>query len=211
MPEFPAIPELESKGDFTAGYNQADPYVIDRSGAYNSITVTNKLTIDVGDEDIVLVTNNLSVKGSGKLTVNRTGTGKLILYVLDTLELANSGSINKDGDCHSVEIYYAGSNELNITGNAKLHGSIFAKDANIAISGSAGITGNIVTSGSTVALNGNTQAKSGAVYAPNANLIISGSSKLTGIAVVQSIKLSGSTSIIQDNSIGFDFLEQLAW
>jgi hypothetical protein len=208
LPQFPAIPELTSKGDLVVRKNQADS--IDESGAYNSITVNDKLTINIRDEDIVIVTNTLAVKGKGSIIVNKAGTGKLILYVIDTIEVAGNGYVNNDGDYNSLVIYYAGSSEISLKGNAMLCGNIFIKDADADISGNAEVKGHIVTGGNRVTIAGNGTV-TGAVYVPNGKLNMSGNSKVKSIAVARSIELSGSASIIQESSIHLDFFNELAW
>jgi len=211
LPVFPATPELASKGDFVAGWWPAGPHVMNESGAYDSITVNNQLTVNIGEEDVRIAARNLSVKGSGSITVNRTGSGRLILYVSEKIEVAGSGSINKNGDSGSVVIYYAGNGGVDFGGSTKIAGSVFAKNANVTISGSGGITGHIVTGGSNVNVTGNAEANARVIYAPNADLSISGSGRLKGVAVARSIQLSGAARIICDASIDLDFFKQLVW
>lgn len=211
LPIFPATPELEDKGDFTAGWWPTGPFTISESGAYGGINVQSQLAVNIGDEDVVLVTKDLSVTGSGKITVNRTGTGRLILYVTDKLDVSGSGSINKDGNYDGVEIFYSGSGELNFGGSTKISGSLFAKDANMEIGGSGGVTGHIVTGGSSVEVTGNANANTRVVYAPNAVLTLSASGQLKGAAIARSINLSGAAKIAWEDVISIDFFENLAW
>ena len=211
LPIFPAIPVLPDKGDFTAGWWPAGPFTISESGAYDSINVQSQLTVNVGDEDVVLVTKDLSVTGNGKIIVDRTGTGRLILYVTDKLDVSGSGSINKDGNYDSVEIFYSGSDELNFGGSTKISGSLFAKDANMEIGGSGGIMGHIVTGGSSVKVTGNANANARVVYAPNAVLTLTGSGQLKGDAIARSIHLSGAAKITWDDAISIDFFKNLDW
>lgn len=129
----------------------------------------------------------------------------------DKLIVSGSGSINKDGNYDSVELFYSGSGSLNFGGSTKISGSLFVKDANMEIGGSGGITGHIVTGGSIVTVTGNVNASTRVVYAPKAVLTLSGSSQLKGIAIARIINLSGSAKITYDNAISIDFFKDLDW
>ena len=211
LPKFPEFPDLEDKGDLTAGWKSDVPCVIEKSGSYGNIDVTNKLTVNVGEEDIKIVADNLSVTGSGRILINRTGGGRLILYVADRLELANSGKINPEGSPEDVFLYYAGDEALNFGGSTSVNGSLFAEKADVVLTGSGGITGHIVTGGNTVNLSGNAQADAGVIYAPQATLTVSGSGGIRGAVIVRSLELSGSALIQYDDSMDPGFFEQLDW
>src|SRR5699024_9537845 len=119
---------------------------------FDKIDVTNELTINVGEKDIEIVVNNLLVSGSGRIVVNRTGKGRLLLYVTDQLKLSGSGEINPSGSYDDVYAFHIGAGPIQFDGNALFNGSIFTKDADIALSGSGSITGHIITGGDSVNL-----------------------------------------------------------
>ncbi len=211
LPQFPGFPALEGKEDLVAGWQSEDSCVINESGAYGNIDVTNELTINVGDEDIEVVADNLSVTGSGRILVNRTGSGRLILYVIDGFELANNGKINPDGSYDDVFLYYAGGEALDFGGSTVWNGSLFAEKADVTLGGSGGMTGPIVTGGNTVNLSGNGQIDAGVFYAPNAVLKVTGSGSIRGVVISRNLELSGSARIRHNDSMDLEFFEQLNW
>lgn len=206
MLKFPAIPELPAKGDLNAGWWPAGPHTVSESGCYGVIDVTNSLTVNVGNEDIHIVADKLSVTGSGSIAVNRTGTGRLILHIRDEVQLAGSCSVNKDGDSNALILYYSGGNALNLDGTVSFTGNLFAEKSNIVIGGSASVKGHLVTGGSKIDIAGNAEVDSGAIYAPNAALSLSGSGKIKGMAVAGSITMVGNARIIYDNSIYLNWI-----
>jgi hypothetical protein len=126
-------------------FNPEGGFRINENGQYGSINVTNNLTVDIGDEDRIIRTGSLNVD-SGDIILNRTGNGKLILYVENSLAITGDGTINQGGNYNSIIIYYKGS-ELNVGGNTAVVASLYAQTASITISNSAGITGHIITGG----------------------------------------------------------------
>lgn len=201
-PQFPEIPvDLEYRGDLIVRLSPQTPYIIDNSGSYGNIKVYGLLTINVGEEDIKIVTDNLTVTGNGRIVVNRTGEGRLLLYVKDKMEIGGNDGINKNGNYNDVILYYSGSETLNFKGNNKITGSLYVKDSDIIMSGSASISGHIVTGGSNVVVSGNAEIDAGLFYAPNADLSLSGGGKIRGVTVAKSIHLSGNSLIICDGSM----------
>jgi hypothetical protein len=211
LPKFPEFPVLPYKGELTAAWDPPGPYVINESGAYDSITVENLLTVEIGDEDILIVVNDLSITGSGQLVVNKNGSGRLILYVAESLEITGGAKINDNGDYNNVVIYYSGSKELVYENNSKLYGSIYVSRAGIHIGGSWGITGHIISGGNYVKVTGNSRAHVRAIYAPNASLFLEGSGEISGIAVAKNITLTGNSHIYYSSTIDTRFFEEQIW
>lgn len=213
MPEFPEFPDLPSKGIMEAGWRHIPPggFQISESGLYTKINVLNELTINIGEEDLLIRTENLSVTGDGKIRVNRTGRGRLILYVEDTFNIAGSGKINTNGHYNDVVMYYAGSGVPSIDGSTEFVGSIYALNSDFTITGSGGIFGHIVTGGNTVNVSGDAEANVRAIYAPHADLTVEGSGKIKGAVIAQSIKVLGNGRIFYDDSINMEFFELLDW
>jgi len=201
LPEFPEFPDPMDKGDLVAGWRPEGSHIIEESGTYGMIDVTNELTVNVGEEDVEIVADRLSVTGNGRILVNRTGNGRLILYVAERLELAGSGKINPDGGYDDVCLYYAGEEALTFGGSTVWTGSLFAEKADVILSGSGAVTGHIVTGGNTVHLSGNGRIDAGVLYAPNAILRVTGSGSIRGVVIVHNLELSGSARIRYDDSI----------
>ena len=211
QPKFPEFPRLSDRGDIKAGWQSGDSSVIEESGAYDKIEVTKELTVNVGEKDVEAVAGDLSVTGKGCIRVHRTGKGRLILYVKEELNLANSGRINPEGSSDDIFLYYAGDKDLDFGGSTSVNGSLFSKKANLSLSGSGSLTGSAVIGGRKARISGHAQMADGVLYAPDADLMVSGSGRIRGTAVGKSLELSGSAGIRYDSSIDTKFLKQLKW
>jgi|GEM_PF-2961109 len=213
LPAFPDFPTFSPIGRIDAGWYPipAGGHRISENGQYSSINVTNQLTIDIGNEDRIIRTGSLSVTGSGKIILNRSGTGRLRLYVDDTLVLSGSSTINEGGDIDSMVLYYAGSDQLDFGGNTKIVASLYAQNASLNINGSGGIQGHIITGGSTMGVNGNSRANTRILYAPNASLQLTGSSQIEGAVVANDIKVLGNSRIYYNNNMSMTLFDLLNW
>lgn len=202
LPPFPDFPEdLSWRGSFTVGWNPSPPYHIYEDGEYDSITVKSELVIHVGDEDRILRVNSLEVSGSGKITLNRTGKGRLYLYVNDNFNITNGATINNDGDPGDIFIYYKGNSPVNPSGSTKIVGCLYAEKADIVISESGGITGHIITGGENVSIIGDAEANVRALYAPLARIVVANGARFRGALVCDSLTVTGNSRVIYDNSI----------
>ena len=200
LPDFPVFPsDLPYRG-----YIKADHYHIYHDGCYSNITVHDELIVHIGDQDRIIVTDELIIKGSGKITLNRTGKGKLYLYVKNELEIKGSSTVNNDGQPSDVILYYKG-NEIKVGGSTRFVGCAYLEKANIEIVGSAGITGHIITGGNYVKITGASDAHVRAIYAPKAHVEISGSGSLKGALICTTFEAVGNCTITFDNSIMENF------
>ncbi|HPE70453.1 MAG TPA: hypothetical protein PLF96_14130, partial [Thermotogota bacterium] len=99
---FPDVPEgLPEKDNIDAGWSPPPGgFVIppDGSGHYDSIRVQNELTVQVGDNDLVLDIDSLEIPNNGKFQVERNGTGRLFLFVNDSFSLTGSSKISGDAE-----------------------------------------------------------------------------------------------------------------
>lgn len=201
LPPFPEFPDdLPWCGSFTAGWNPSPPYHIYEDGDYDNITVKSELIIHIGDEDRILKVNNLEVSGSGKITLDKTGKGRLYLYISNSIILTNGATINNNGDPGDIYAYYKGSSPVNPSGSARFVGCIYAQKANVAIEGSGGITGHIITGGNSVSITGNAEANVRALYAPFATVTVERGAMFRGMLVCDSLTATGNSRIIFDNS-----------
>lgn len=208
LPPFPEFPEnLPWRGSFTAGWSPNPPYHIYENGEYDSITVKSELIIHVGDEDRILRMKSLEVIGSGKISLNRTGKGRLYLYISDNIEIANGGTVNNDGDPRDIFIYYKGSSPVNPGGSTKIVGCLYAEKSDIVIERSGGITGHIITGGRNVSITGAAEANVRALYAPFAKVVVANSGSFRGALVCDSLAAIGNSRVIFDDSIKDTFLD----
>ncbi len=213
FPDFPT--GLIDRGSYTADWYPIPPggHRISEDGYYSSISVPNQLTIDVGNEDRIIRVGTLDVSGGSldNIIINRTGNGRLILYVDSTFIFGGAATINNNGSTEALILYYAGSNTVNFIGNERFFGNVFVKEADLVIGGSAGITGNILTGGENVEINGAADAYTRLLYAPNAHVKMTGSSKLRGLIIANTFDGGSGNRVavtyepIDESIFPFDF------
>lgn len=202
LPNFPDFPSnLPYKGKFEAGWNPTSQHHIYHDARYSEITVLSELVIHIGDQDRIIVTDELAVTGNGKIILRKTGKGKLYLYVKNEFKIAGSGTINNEGEISDIILYYKGDKDMKIPGATKFVGCAYLEKANLEVIGSGGITGHIITGGNYVKISGGSSAYVRAIYAPNAHVEISGSGSLTGALICNSFNISGGSILTYDNSI----------
>ncbi|SES71473.1 hypothetical protein SAMN05660297_00358 [Natronincola peptidivorans] len=218
MPSFPdfdevssSLPIIESK--LTAGWNPSPPYVISSSGWYKEgIQVNSRLEINVGDEDLIIRTKNLNISGSGGsnrgIYINRTGTGKLYLYIDEDFTVTSSGVINPDGNPEDALIFFKSSN-FAPAGNPIIKSLLYGENAMITIGHSANIQGHIITGGNRVTISGAGTAVVRAIYAPNATVNMEGSGSVKGIIISNELNMSGNSSLEYTDLSGDSSLDML--
>ncbi len=189
--------DLVWRGNFTAGWWPVPPYTLPGTGHYGTIDVQSELLINVPSAaDVVIRVNELRVTGSGRITITGSGTGRVVFHVERALRLSGSGTINNGGSSDKVDVFYYGSEDIDVAGDTRLVGSLVAATADIDISGSAGITGHILTGGSSVRVTGDADAHVRVLYAPNAQVRLTGSGSLSGVVVARSLEGTGATTLI---------------
>lgn len=203
LPEYPEFPTYLPyfSETFTAGWWPSPPYYINNSIWYDKIEVQSELIINIYDEDLIIRADEFIVSGSGKVTINKHGSGKLKLFVSEKFELNGSGTVNNNGDPDDVFMYYSGDHTLNPSGNTKFFGSVYVEKADIEITGSGGIIGNIISGGDTVRISGDASALVRTLYAPSADIIFTGSGKAKGAVLGNNVHMQGGSSVEYDKSI----------
>ena len=229
MPAFPTYPgasELKVYGNKTAGWNPSPPYYLDAvqagyKGAWyqGGIDVLSELIIPVGNTDFILRTKYFKVSGAGTVKLNKTGTGKLIIYIDDTdssaLTMANGATINYQhsdgsmGDDGDMQIYF-NTTQLTIDGSVKLRSLLYGLNTIMTINGSGTVLGHIITGANQINLNGDASANVQAIFAPNAACYLNGSGKIKGVVVAKTCELAGGSwiefaSLAQDANIAYIF------
>lgn len=202
LPKFPDFPsDIPNKDSFKAGWNPSPPYHIYDNGRYTDITVKSELVIHIGDQDRIIVVDNLIVNGSGKITLRKTGKGILHLYVGNNLHILNSGKVNYQGQPSDVLLYYKGKDIINLGGDTTFVGCAYLEKADIKIGNSGGITGHIITGGKNIEISGAASAHVKAIYAPHAHVKMTGSGSLRGALICDSFEATGSARLTFDESI----------
>ena len=205
--KMPAVPgDLPARAALCAGWNPKPPYRIDADGYYPEIMVKSTLYIDVGAGERRIRVGKLDISGDGKLYL--VGTGKLLLYVDNDINVANSGSFNANGSPERAVVYYYGGNDFSLTGNGIFRGSIIAETANVNIKGSGKMSGHIVTGGTAVNITGDGATDMSLVYAPNAIVQITGSANVAGAVISDHCSITGNGFIKYDGAVT-DVYEQL--
>jgi len=195
-----ALPDgLSGQGDFST-LKDGDP-VFPGHGHYGTITVNHELKINVtGPADVVIRVGTITVGSKGSIVL--TGGGRVIFHVETAFSL--DGPINSGGTADRVSFFYHGSNDVKLTGNEFLGGSLITNTANIEITGNAVVAGHILTNADSVRIgkaednnkNKKSSTTSGrAVYAPNAHLEMQGNDTLTGVIVVEQLTAGGNASL----------------
>ena len=214
LPPFPVYPDQSTlqvfNNTFLAGWNPSPPYYIYDNGWYKGgITIKSELVISVGNTDRIIRTKFLNVSGSGKLTINKTGTGKLIIYIDDTsssaLVVANGAKINQNGDPGDMQIYF-NTTEFIADGSVTLKSLLYGKNTKITINGSGTVFGHIITGSTQVNFNGDATAYVQAIFAPNALVKLEGSGKVKGVVIANTCTLAGGSyiefaSLAQDQNL----------
>ncbi len=215
-PIFPEFPEDLPKRSNIQETGSRKGLVIDQPGEYNEIHIGGscELAFNVGSGDLKVRVKRFTVDGSGKITINRSGSGRLILYVDNYFN--SSAYFNHGKEPGALVIYFKGTNSnLKFSEYLQLPAHFFALQASLKIGGSAGIVGTIITLGSKVEISGDSGSIVQVVYAPNARVEVTGSGKLLGAIVCDSFTAVGGSKITYDSraenlwqevpELGFDF------
>lgn len=231
MPEFPQFPTYPMISDELFIHNQWNTYEVIKNGSLyiNNWMVNNytlhmrenlqldkiivnqnyTLNINIGNSNHSLVVNEINMP-QGK--INIIGTGKLTIYVKNTITLGGGAEMNPPKNTQfakekikQLDIYYKGTN-LTMSGAQKIYGSLFAERANITMTGGSGFQGSIVTGGTGVNINGGTNALTQIFYAPNAQVNLSGGGKIVGSIIANSFIGMGGGFVKYEEDIDKDDL-----
>jgi len=203
LPPFPTYPDQSTlpvfNTKFTAGWNPSPPYYMATDGWYKGgIVIQSELIITVGNADRIIRTASLNVSGSGELTINKTGTGKLIIYIdnkdSSALVVSNGAKVNQNGNPGDMQIYFD-TTSFTADGSVTLKSLLYGKNTMITVNGSGTIFGHIITGASQVNFNGDATAYVQAIFAPNALVKLEGSGKVKGVVVANTCSLAGGSYI----------------
>ena len=221
FPDYPTPEIYMAKIDATQDEHNTD-LVLNESKVYQideiNIESSSRVTIDVGNKDVKLIVNNLKVpqghiiiKGSGtlKLYINNMdigGGGDTVINHPDPpneyMTMAHNQLVNsaKDADVddkkkasENFEMYYYGSNDVNIDNNISLYGSLIVKEAILTMDNSGDYVGGIVAGGD-VNIKGNAKITTPLLYAPNSTVNVSGG-QVNGPVIGNSVSLSGNSEV----------------
>lgn len=180
-------------------------------------TVAN-FAIDIGDKDIVIITDELDLGGSFKIL----GTGSLTVFVTSNnfhLDCANGNNCGVQGnvtptvsDQFIVVITGTAGATLDLSNNTgNIYMSLITNlNVNLSMQGNGTFNGFLATSGSDITFKG-TAGSNMLIYAPNALVNITGNSTINGSIIAKSYQNfnSASTSVTFNPAFSnppFDFL-----
>lgn len=179
---------------------RANGYVLNltKDTAFNDIILTsnNQLNIDVGSADRSIVVDHLNVQNGN---INIIGTGTLTIYVTDKITMGSGSTINGNTkQSNKVDLYLKRSSTpqtVQLGGNQKIYGSLYAESANLDFGGGGGFQGNLYTGGTSVKLNGGARVETSVLYAPSAHVELTGGGKVTGAIISSSFHGGGGTEV----------------
>ena len=166
-----------------------------------TIQANNSVILNLGDCDINIYTNELNFS-PGKLVLNRPEgkTGIVNIFVNEKLNLDNGGAINftgkEMGESELVNIYYAGTNELQLSGGTNLSASLYVEKADIQLNSGHEFFGNLFSGGDQLEIYGGTSADVKLIYAPKAFVKITYGGKVTGVVVSNMFEISEGASMV---------------
>ncbi|AXI99774.1 hypothetical protein CYPRO_0489 [Cyclonatronum proteinivorum] len=168
----------------------------------NQVSLENDthLYIQTGGQHRELFVNNLTIN-QGHIHI--LGGGSLTIYVQNSFTLTGSSTVNNNA-ASDVMMFYSGSGEVNVGGNTRFRGHLFAETANVRVANSGGFTGHIITGGTSVIVSGDATAISRVLYAPNAHVRFEGSGRVRGAVVANTFFMGGDTRVIYDEDWEMD-------
>ncbi len=191
--------EVIKNGSLYADNWMTDNYTLDMTENLHltnlKVDQNNTLKINVGNEDRVIVVDNLDVI-QGHIQV--IGTGKLTFMVSDKINV--KGSIGNSSSANQLGIFLQGSTtnkhkEVFFSDETQINGSFYAEDANITMTGGGGIKGNILTGGEKVSISGGVKADPTMILAPNAEVKLSGGGSVNGAIYADNFTANGGATV----------------
>ncbi|MBP7200179.1 MAG: pilus assembly PilX N-terminal domain-containing protein [Mesotoga sp.] len=215
------FPVLDPKGSLSTDW--ANECLISEDGYYETIRLHGNRIIEIDTGAIGnirrIVVDNTSFE-QGKIIL--LGEGILEMYVrnfssenflqgdtqFNCKEVKNKGKTEYVGDSERLRIFYEGSKELKISGNARIKGILHSNKSNIFVGGSNAFYGLIVSGGQRVEISGDCTADVIAIYAPEAELFLAGSSSIYGAVVCRKFHGMGNVRVNYHSDISNIFPPQ---
>jgi len=202
----PPFPDFPAKGDVASSVSLSGSTSLtlqpgDYSGKFiPEISIQNdtRLTIELDGGDHILHVGTLQIS-QGHIELN--GAGRLFLLVENSITLAGSSSVNRNGATENLFAFYEGTEPLNFGGNTRFVGDMFTKSSDVIIANSGGVEGHVISGGTALSITGNAQSFERVIYAPEAAINMSGSGAVRGAVVGKSYVAQGNTRIFFDGAI----------
>ncbi|MFW6120307.1 MAG: hypothetical protein ACOC80_05335 [Petrotogales bacterium] len=175
-----------------------------QNGAIQKFEISNEITFN-GNADIQGLSNgtiNCNSLNFQQGHMNLSEEGNLEIYVADNFDMGGGSTLNYGGNEDAVELYYAGANELDLTGNMRYTGLLNILQAETNLGGSGKIFGLVISGGPNVNFTGGSSADVMAIYAPNSTVNVSGGAQINGAVVADQFYASGGSRVIYETETG---------
>jgi len=184
---FPLTPEhfypsvlnqLEEKEDLITTWDSN--IIIEENGYYNNITINSnrEITLRVGEDDLVLKIDNLSISGRIKIESTVANPGRVFFFVNNSSTIGSSSQIGNSGLAENTHFFYTGSNDLNISGSASLYGTVYSLDAKVNLTGSGGVKNILSISDKEINFSPSGQIALDSIYAKLADITVGNTGKI---------------------------------
>lgn len=166
---------------------------MDQDMRFNEVVIGGHgpLRINTGGRSVNLVTDRLSITGSGGLEV--IGDGEVNIYVTNQLNLADH-SLGNPNNTTAVNLYYSGSEKVTIAGGFNMYASFFNQRADLEFGGGARVSGFIVSGGPRVQFSGG-NASNTYLLAPRSEVNITGGGNMNGLMIARTLELQGGARL----------------
>ena len=237
MPGYPNKTTLPKLSNYTSGNFVVNSNGISMTGWVSNLTYTptlastayyvpqinipnnEKFTINIGNSNVMWVTDKLilngpmQVVGNGTLTIYVTGNnGTATNSQTDKISFGYSGGNGYIGNITNPEkvkilvdpVYYldkVGNNNiqkpltLSVSGSSPVYIALMAANLNLDLSGSGKIDGYVVTGGTSIKVSGGSSTAVALYYAPNAYFSLEGGGIINGAVLANSFAATGGTYV----------------
>ncbi|WP_391202215.1 hypothetical protein [Psychrobacillus sp. L4] len=167
--------------------------VMDRDMYFKKINFSENYTlkIDLQNQDRKIYVddfNNLQ----GHIELINPGSLEIIIQN----SFYSKGELNKHGNTKDLTIRYAGSRDVNLSGESLINGSFHIQRAPQLTVNANGIRGDLIVYGNTaINISGGSSVSENLILAPNASLSITGGGKVKGNVIAKSLKMDGGATI----------------
>ena len=167
------------------GNNNTSSITISNNIHYGELNTTNysdqKVILEVGTDDLVVQIDNLTVVRDTKFEIQSSegvaNAGRVFLFVGNCNELNNT-VIGNPSFQDKTFFFYSGSNELIISGAAKIYGNVYVKDSKVSSIGSGGVKNIISISEKDIVFSASEQLELNSIYAKYSDVTISNTGRI---------------------------------
>ncbi|WP_332649391.1 DUF7305 domain-containing protein [Lysinibacillus sp. 54212] len=192
--------KIIENGSFKADNWMADNYTLTMNQDIRfddfKVTSNNKITIDIGNNNVNLYVNSMDIQ-QGHIKI--VGSGTLNIFVKDDVNI--KGSFNNNGNPNQINLFYQGTKPTTFSGETQLYGSFYTNSADLKLTGGAGFYGNIYSGGKELDISGGVPTNGQYIIAPHADLKLSGGGNITGTVIANRIDGNGGTFIKYGSSV----------